>query len=97
MDMGNSSTRNNDLASGANRGNITDSLVSIQRIPTDMTSAKDPAQYNQAWQWHIDQLASLALAAGVQYNDYTSVKKTLEAWLTVATEKFETSQEHHNG
>jgi len=46
--------------------------------------AKDPAQYKQAWQWHIDQLASLALAANIPYHHYVEVKATLEGWLTEA-------------
>lgn len=56
--------------------------------------AKDPAQFNAAWQHHIDQLASLALAADIPYNDFTTIKQELENWLTEATAKFERT---HNG
>jgi len=48
---------------------------------TDMARAKDPTEFRQAWQWHIDQLSSLALAANVQYHSFVEVKQILESWI----------------
>lgn len=46
--------------------------------------ARSPGEFKAAWQWHIDQLASLALAANISYDHYTDVKQELESWLTEA-------------
>lgn len=44
-------------------------------------------EYKSAWQWHIDQLASLALAGDIDYEAYISVKRELETWLKYATQR----------
>jgi len=46
--------------------------------------AKDPVEYKHSWQWHIDQLASLALAANIPYAEFTACKHRLEQWLADA-------------
>lgn len=46
--------------------------------------AKTIEQYEQAWQSHINQLATLALAADIPYKQYSEVKHTLEFWLEEA-------------
>lgn len=50
--------------------------------------AKTREQYINAWQWHIDQLAILALAAKVEYSEYTETKARLESWITDAAERY---------
>lgn len=57
-------------------------------------NAKDPEQYRAAWQAHISNLASLALAAGIQYDEYIAAKKRLEEWLDQAVTKFEQRNNH---
>jgi len=49
-----------------------------------MARAKDPTEFRQAWQWHIDQLSSLALAANIQYAHFVEVKAELESWINDA-------------
>jgi hypothetical protein len=46
-----------------------------------------PNDFRSAWQWHIDQLAHLALMADIEYKDYLSVKTELETWLNIANKR----------
>lgn len=50
--------------------------------------AKSLEQYRQAWEHHIKELASLALAANVEYTEYVQVKDQLEHWLKTALTNF---------
>jgi len=48
--------------------------------------AQTPKQYKEAWTWHIEQLATLALAAKIEYNEYVEMKEDLLTWLDKAIE-----------
>jgi len=52
-----------------------------------MDRSESAQEYKQAWQWHIDQLASLALAGDIDYEAFISVKRELETWLKYATQR----------
>jgi len=58
-------------------------------------NARDPEQYRQAWQAHINNLAALALAAGINYDEYVAAKQRLEQWLDTALENFERQRTDH--
>lgn len=46
-------------------------------------------QYANAWIAHIDELALLALQAGIHYNDYRDIKETLYRWIDQAIHRKE--------
>lgn len=49
----------------------------------------DPTQYRIAWQYHIEQLGKLALAANVTFDDFCAVKRRCEEWLETAVHQLE--------
>lgn len=61
-----------------------DVLRPLDMADLERTMMKDKDDYRNAWKWHIDQLAKLALAAGVDYPEYIRVQKTLRDWLESA-------------
>lgn len=57
--------------------------------------AKNLKDYLSAWQWHINQLATLAIAADVTYDDYNHIKEHLESWLATAIENQRAKEINH--
>jgi len=57
--------------------------------------ARDPEEYRQSWQAHINNLAALALAANISYDEYVAAKQRLEQWLDTALENFERQRVDH--
>lgn len=47
-----------------------------------MTTKQD--EFKEAWYWHINQLAGLALQARVEYPEYKEIKVKLETWVDEA-------------
>lgn len=48
---------------------------------TDKDSTRNLDDYKAAWQYHIDQLAKLAIPARIDYDRYRRTKVELEVWL----------------
>lgn len=46
--------------------------------------ARSKEQYKRAWEHHIQELATLALAAKIDYNEWVEIKQDLEEWLDKA-------------
>jgi len=57
--------------------------------------ARNTDQYREAWQAHINNLAALALAANISYDEYVAAKQRLEQWLDTALENFEQQRTDH--
>lgn len=47
----------------------------------------DKTHYRNAWEFHIDELALLALRAGADYSDFRNVRDILNGWLAKALER----------
>lgn len=50
----------------------------------DVRTARNMREYKEAWTHHINQVAALALAAKIDYDEYVSVKAHLLEWLDEA-------------
>lgn len=58
-----------------------------------MRTANNLDQYREAWQAHIANLAALALAANVTYDEYVAVKNRLLEWVDDAIQNFRDKDE----
>lgn len=52
-----------------------------------MRTARDKKQYELAWTLHINELATLALAADIPYNEWSAAKQRMLQWLDKACER----------